>query len=176
VPVPVDDVPAPETLEQADLIVGAPPEDLGAVTPLPPDDEPLDDELVDDDLVDADPLDDELGVEELSDDELADADAAVARPAPVAVAGAAAAADELDAEDELLPAARNAKGRPKAKSGGNRAIAFLQASWAELQRVQWPNRRQVGQATAVVLGFVVIAGGYLGLADLVSQKIVDTIL
>ena len=34
--------------------------------------------------------------------------------------------------------------------------------WAELQRVQWPDRRQVGQATAVVLGFVVIAGIYLG--------------
>ena len=34
-------------------------------------------------------------------------------------------------------------------------MAFLRASWAELQRVQWPDRRQVGQATAVVLGFVV---------------------
>jgi preprotein translocase SecE subunit len=52
----------------------------------------------------------------------------------------------------------------------------LRASWAELQRVQWPNRRQVGQATAVVLGFVVIAGGYLGLADLVSSNLVNAIL
>ena len=42
--------------------------------------------------------------------------------------------------------------------GGNRAIGFLRASWAELQRVQWPDRRQVTQATAVVLGFVAIAG------------------
>jgi preprotein translocase subunit SecE len=57
-----------------------------------------------------------------------------------------------------------------------RAISFLRASWAELQRVQWPNRSQVSQATAVVLGFVAIAGVYLGAADWVAQKIVNFIL
>ena len=46
----------------------------------------------------------------------------------------------------------------------------------ELRRVQWPNRRQVGQATAVVLGFVVLAGGYLGLLDALWKPIVDAIL
>ena len=50
------------------------------------------------------------------------------------------------------------------------------ATRAELQRVQWPDRRQVGQATAVVLGFVVIAGLYLGAADWVAGKLVDLIL
>ena len=59
---------------------------------------------------------------------------------------------------------------------GNRAVAFLRASWAELQRVQWPDRRQVFQATAVVLGFVAIAGAYLGLADYVAKEIVEFIL
>ncbi len=59
---------------------------------------------------------------------------------------------------------------------GNRAIGFLRASWAELQRVQWPDRRQVFQATAVVLGFVAIAGAYLGLADFVAKEIVEFIL
>jgi preprotein translocase subunit SecE len=54
--------------------------------------------------------------------------------------------------------------------------AFLRACWAELQRVQWPDRRQVGQATAVVLGFVIVAGAFLGAADVVAQKIVDLIL
>jgi preprotein translocase SecE subunit len=57
-----------------------------------------------------------------------------------------------------------------------RFIAFLKASWAELQRVQWPDRRQVAQATGVVLGFVVVAGLYLGLADRVAQELVDLIL
>jgi preprotein translocase SecE subunit len=59
---------------------------------------------------------------------------------------------------------------------GSRLVNFLRACWAELQRVQWPDRRQVGQATAVVLGFVVIAGAFLGLADILAQKIVDFIL
>jgi preprotein translocase SecE subunit len=60
--------------------------------------------------------------------------------------------------------------------GPRRAIAFLRASWAELQRVQWPDRRQVTQATAVVLGFVAIAGAYLGVADFVAKEIVEFIL
>jgi preprotein translocase subunit SecE len=60
--------------------------------------------------------------------------------------------------------------------GGNRAIGFLRASWAELQRVQWPDRRQVFQATAVVLGFVAVAGLYLGAADYVAKEIVEFIL
>ena len=59
---------------------------------------------------------------------------------------------------------------------GNRPVAFLRASWAELQRVQWPDRPQVTQATAVVLGFVILAGAYLGAADWVAQKIVNFIL
>ena len=61
-------------------------------------------------------------------------------------------------------------------AGGNRFINFLRASWAELQRVQWPDRRQVAQATGVVLGFVIIAGLYLGLADWVAQKVVNFVL
>ncbi|HEV3230377.1 MAG TPA: preprotein translocase subunit SecE [Solirubrobacteraceae bacterium] len=60
--------------------------------------------------------------------------------------------------------------------GENRVLSFLRASWAELQRVQWPDRRQVAQATAVVLGFVAIAGVYLGVADWVAGKIVNAIL
>ncbi len=58
----------------------------------------------------------------------------------------------------------------------NRLIAFLQGSWRELQRVQWPDRRQVMQATGVVLGFVIVAGVYLGVADWVAEKIVNIIL
>jgi preprotein translocase SecE subunit len=66
------------------------------------------------------------------------------------------------------PAARPVK--------GNRVTGFLRASWAELQRVQWPNRQQVFQATAVVLGFVVVAGAFLAFADFLAGKIVDAIL
>ena len=69
-----------------------------------------------------------------------------------------------------------APSRPARADGENRVAAFLRASWAELQRVQWPDRRQVAQATAVVLGFVAIAGAYLGIADWLAGKIVDAIL
>jgi preprotein translocase subunit SecE len=68
-----------------------------------------------------------------------------------------------------------ASGAPIAR-GGNRALGFIRASWAELQRVQWPDRPQVFQATAVVLGFVAIAGAYLGLADFVAKEIVEFVL
>ena len=60
--------------------------------------------------------------------------------------------------------------------GGNRFINFLRASWAELQRVQWPDRRQVAQATGVVIGFVIVAGLYLGLADWLAQKVVNFVI
>jgi preprotein translocase SecE subunit len=65
---------------------------------------------------------------------------------------------------------------PEQRREGSAVINFLRASWAELQRVQWPDRRQVAQATAVVLGFVAIAGAYLGLADYVFAKFVDAII
>jgi preprotein translocase SecE subunit len=58
----------------------------------------------------------------------------------------------------------------------SRLTNFLRGSWRELQRVQWPDRRQVMQATGVVLGFVFVAAVYLGLADYVSQKVVHFIL
>ena len=59
---------------------------------------------------------------------------------------------------------------------GSRLVTFIQGSWAELQRVQWPDRRQVMQATSVVIGFVIIAGVYLGVADWAAGKIMDFIL
>ena len=57
-----------------------------------------------------------------------------------------------------------------------RLIGFLQGSWRELQRVQWPDRRQVMQATGVVLGFVVVAGIFLGVSDLVASKLMNLVL
>jgi preprotein translocase SecE subunit len=109
------------------------------------------------------------------------------------VSGAGGEPDLVVTDEELDREAQAALGRPDDSSpavtargkgaapgqptkGGFRLFAFFRASWAELQRVQWPDRRQVGQATAVVLGFVVIAGAYLGLADAAAQKLIDIIL
>jgi preprotein translocase SecE subunit len=64
--------------------------------------------------------------------------------------------------------------RPRRQRG--RIITFLGHVVDELRRVQWPDRRQTGQGTAVTLGFVVVAGGFLGLMDAVWKPLVEAIL
>ena len=98
-------------------------------------------------------------------------------PSPLADRRVAADAGTAKARSAVAAASSplSAAGARSRTSGG-RAVGFLRASWAELQRVQWPDRRQVSQATAVVIGFVAIAGLYLGLADLVAKEIVEFIL
>lgn len=85
-------------------------------------------------------------------------------------------AEAIPADERDGATISTAPGTPTTGKGGPRFVQFLRASWAELQRVQWPDRQQVGQGTAVTLGFVVVAGLYLGAADLVAQRIVDLIL
>jgi len=74
-----------------------------------------------------------------------------------------------------VPAPQSAVAAPRPWLGA-RLLAFLEGSWRELQRVQWPDRRQVMQATGVVIGFVIVASVFLGLADLVASKVVSFIL
>jgi preprotein translocase SecE subunit len=81
--------------------------------------------------------------------------------------------DGAGAAPGAAPPARPSGGRPR---GGNRLVNFLRASWAELGRVQWPDRRQVVQATTVVLVFVLIAGAYLGVLDAIFSRLVNAIL
>jgi preprotein translocase subunit SecE len=57
-----------------------------------------------------------------------------------------------------------------------RVVSFLIAVWAELKRVQWPNRQQLTSLTGVTLMFVLIVGGYLGLLDAIFSKLVSAIL
>jgi preprotein translocase subunit SecE len=72
---------------------------------------------------------------------------------------------------------RSARRTPWSRPRCNdRIIGFLRASWAELQRVQWPDRQQVAQATGVVLGFVVITGIFLGVADYLAGKLINFII
>jgi preprotein translocase subunit SecE len=86
-------------------------------------------------------------------------------------------------------------GRPSGSSGGGaaalpgpsaapdrhpglwaRLTGFLAGSWHELQRVQWPDRRQTMQATAVVIGFVIVAGVFLGVADTLASHLMSYII
>jgi preprotein translocase SecE subunit len=76
--------------------------------------------------------------------------------------------------EEVVPARQGAVEHRTRTHG--RLIGFLQGSWRELQRVQWPDRRQVVQATGVVIGFVIVAGLYLAAADGLASKLMDFIL
>ncbi|HEX2265749.1 MAG TPA: preprotein translocase subunit SecE [Solirubrobacterales bacterium] len=69
-----------------------------------------------------------------------------------------------------------ASGEPTGATGLARVVAFLRACWAELQRVQWPDRRQTTQLTAIVLVFILIMGGYLGLLDQIVSRVVQEII
>lgn len=69
-------------------------------------------------------------------------------------------------EDDASPAPRDR----------GKVINFLRACIDELRRVQWPDRKHVFQATAVVLGFCLIAGGFLGLMDAIWQPLIEAFL
>ncbi|MEX2195676.1 MAG: preprotein translocase subunit SecE [Thermoleophilaceae bacterium] len=97
------------------------------------------------------------------------------------------AGDELedyDFEDEEQPLGPEGKGHAtpvqeadrEQHRGRGKVIGFLANVWAELQRVQWPNRQQVTTLTGVVLGFVLLAGGYLGLLDAIFSRVIQAIL
>jgi preprotein translocase SecE subunit len=57
-----------------------------------------------------------------------------------------------------------------------RVVNFLVQVWAELRRVQWPDRNQVTQATGVVVVFCFLAGAYLALWDFVFSEFVTWLL
>ena len=94
------------------------------------------------------------------------------------------APDELENDLVPEPSARSAARTAREHPGGHhperrergRLITFLRHSVDELRRVQWPDRKHVFQATAVVLGFVLIAGGWLGLMDAIWQPVINAIL
>ena len=123
------------------------------------------------------------------DREAAEADLAADRSAADAddlPARSSTLADEEDDVDDATLEREAAAAAPRrevaaspgapTRKGAGRFVGFVRASWAELQRVQWPDRRQVAQATGVVIGFVIVAGLYLGLADWVAKQVVNVII
>ena len=86
---------------------------------------------------------------------------------------------ESDADDEAGKKAKKAK---KAKKGrksdepSNNPFVFvfnyLKQVVAELRKVIWPNRKQMGSYTSVVLAFLVFMVTFIGLVDLGLAKLV----
>jgi preprotein translocase subunit SecE len=86
------------------------------------------------------------------------------------------AEDDPEDVDDLSPGPRGHRADGQADGEGSRLVQFLRSVIAELRRVQWPDRQALTTLTGVVLGFVVIAGAYLGLLDAVFQRLVDAII
>ena len=57
-----------------------------------------------------------------------------------------------------------------------RVVGFLISCWAELKRVQWPNRETLIQASAVTVIFIAVAAAYLGVLDAGFNWLVKRIL
>ncbi|HEX6752541.1 MAG TPA: preprotein translocase subunit SecE [Solirubrobacterales bacterium] len=55
-------------------------------------------------------------------------------------------------------------------------IGFIASCWAELKKVQWPDRDTLVQATAVTVIFVAVAATYLGALDAAFNFLVKQIL
>jgi preprotein translocase SecE subunit len=83
-------------------------------------------------------------------------------------------------EEDLVPTSgpKGRRGRPEVSDHKDRPrfVQFLFAVRAELARVQWPDRQALTTLTGVVLGFVLIAGGYLGLLDAIFSRLIQAIL
>lgn len=84
-------------------------------------------------------------------------------------------AEKARAKEKAVPAKAQSKAASQPRQRG-RFAAFLRSSWAELRRVQWPDRRQLTTMTTIVIGFVIIAGVYLGVIDWAANKIVNLII
>ncbi|MDQ3720783.1 MAG: preprotein translocase subunit SecE, partial [Actinomycetota bacterium] len=82
----------------------------------------------------------------------------------------------LDGDDGYAPPGRMGESGDEADRKRPRVIQFLLNSWAELQRVEWPKRQQLITLTWVVIGFVIIAGGFLGLLDAIFSQLVQALL
>jgi preprotein translocase subunit SecE len=172
-PEPVEPVqdPGPPGIDADHLEAGAPPEELGRSDFTLEHDEAI----VDRDEHEA-ALDDDEAAELLSEEEAYEQIEDWER------------ADDF-AEDDLVDdgatgageagyAVRGRRGRDAAEAHKDRprVVQFLIAVWAELQRVQWPNRQALVTLTGVVLGFVLIACGYLGLLDAIFSELIQAIL
>jgi preprotein translocase subunit SecE len=81
--------------------------------------------------------------------------------------------DRKRKEREQL-AKRQKQAQAERQRGG--VIGFLASCWAELRKVQWPDRDTLVQATAVTIVFVAVAAAYLGALDAAFNFLIQRIL
>ncbi len=67
-------------------------------------------------------------------------------------------------------------GTPPAAVAQPQRSGFVRESWAELKKVEWPNRAQVVQGTIVVIIACAVVGAYLWGVDQILRPFVRDIL
>lgn len=86
--------------------------------------------------------------------------------------------EQRQREREQLAKRQKAATKKQAVSSHQRGgvIGFLISCWAELKKVQWPDRETLIQATAVTILFVAVAAAYLGALDALFNWLIKQIL
>jgi preprotein translocase SecE subunit len=82
--------------------------------------------------------------------------------------------DEQKRRESEQLAKKQKKASAERQRGG--VIGFLLSCWAELKKVQWPDRETLIQATAVTILFVAVAAAYLGALDALFNFLIKRIL
>lgn len=55
-------------------------------------------------------------------------------------------------------------------------ISFLESVRFELEKVTWPSRENVIRLTGIVLGISIIVGVYIGVVDLILNRILEILI
>ena len=82
--------------------------------------------------------------------------------------------DEQKRKEREQLARKQKQASAERQRGG--VIGFLTSCWAELKKVQWPDRETLIQATAVTIIFVAVAAAYLGALDAAFNFLIKRIL
>ncbi len=82
--------------------------------------------------------------------------------------------DEQKRKEREQLARKQKQASAERQRGG--VIGFLASCWAELKKVQWPDRETLIQATAVTIIFVAVAAAYLGALDAAFNFLIKRIL
>jgi preprotein translocase SecE subunit len=122
-----------------------------------------------------------------------DSDVAVAEPEPQPAPEPVVEEAPEEAPDKISRRARRAAERERkaaAKESERRrarkeeaperqrgaVIGFIASCWAELKRVQWPDRETLIQASTITVIFIAIMAAYLGVLDAIFNWLVQRIL
>ncbi|UJA19071.1 preprotein translocase subunit SecE [Thermoleophilia bacterium SCSIO 60948] len=86
-------------------------------------------------------------------------------------------AEKREREERAKASAERRQAKPVAQpKQRGRILTFFASCWAELKKVQWPDRPTLIQATTITIVFIVIVSAYLGALDAIFSQLVELIL